>query len=86
MRRFRLQFDMMEGERMVQDMVCVYNKHKREFHTIVRVGTDVCGYPRTVHGGLTAAIADETFGGARPQRRSRSVRSERAPWGANGGA
>lgn len=24
---------------------------------------DVCGYPSTVHGGLTAAIVDETFGG-----------------------
>ena len=23
---------------------------------------DVCGYPRIVHGGLTAAILDETFG------------------------
>lgn len=24
---------------------------------------DVCGYPQTVHGGLTAAIVDETLGG-----------------------
>jgi acyl-coenzyme A thioesterase PaaI-like protein len=24
---------------------------------------DVCGFPQTVHGGLTAAIMDETFGG-----------------------
>lgn len=51
---------------MVQDMVCVYNNNTREFHTVVRVGSDVCGYPRTVHGGLTAAIADESFGGAPP--------------------
>ena len=27
------------------------------------VHRDVCGYPSTVHGGLTAAIVDETFGG-----------------------
>lgn len=27
------------------------------------VRRDVCGYPSTVHGGLTAAIVDETFGG-----------------------
>ena len=60
----RMQFDMMEGEAMVREMVCVYNRNTKEFHTIVRVGRDVCGYPRTVHGGLTAAIADETFGGA----------------------
>lgn len=38
-----LQFDMMESEQMVQDMICVYNKNTREFHTIVRVGRDVCG-------------------------------------------
>jgi hypothetical protein len=55
---------MMEGEQMVREMVCVYNKKSTEFHTVVRVGRDVCGYPRTVHGGLTAAISDETFGGA----------------------
>lgn len=24
--------------------------------------SDVCGYPRIVHGGLTAAIIDESFG------------------------
>jgi hypothetical protein len=59
----RLQFDMMESEQMVQSMVCVYNQRTQQFHTIVKVGRDVCGYPRTVHGGLTAAIADETFGG-----------------------
>lgn len=23
----------------------------------------MCGFPATVHGGLTAAIVDETFGG-----------------------
>ena len=38
-----MQFDMMESEQMVQDMICVYNKNTREFHTIVRVGRDVCG-------------------------------------------
>ena len=34
-----MQFDMMEGEQMVQDMVCVYNKREEQFHMIVRVGT-----------------------------------------------
>ena len=71
----RTQFDMMEGEAMVREMVCVYNKNTKEFHTIVRVGRDVCGYPRTVHGGLTAAIADETFGGALTCSPCKSLRS-----------
>jgi hypothetical protein len=38
-----VQFDMMECEQMVQDMICVYNKKSRQFHTVVRVGRDVCG-------------------------------------------
>lgn len=38
-----MQFDMMESEQMVQDMICVYNSNTKEFHTVVRVGRDVCG-------------------------------------------
>lgn len=30
---------------------------------MVVLGKEVCGYPSTVHGGLTAAIVDETLGG-----------------------
>lgn len=56
-------FDTLESEQMVKEMLCIYDKTSKEFHTIVKVGRDVCGYPRTVHGGLTAAIVDETFGG-----------------------
>lgn len=33
------------------------------FHSVVVLGKEVCGYPQTVHGGLTAAIIDETLGG-----------------------
>ena len=67
-----VQFDMMSGEQMVQDTVCVYNPQQQQFHMAVRVGRDVCGYPRTVHGGLTAAISDESFGGARSWADARS--------------
>lgn len=31
-------------------------------HEALQGCRDVCGYPRIVHGGLTAAILDETFG------------------------
>lgn len=66
---------------MVQDMVCVYNRQSHQFHTIVRVGRDVCGYPKTVHGGLTAAIADESFGGVFRARCSICVHSSAvSPW------
>ncbi len=30
---------------------------------MVSLGREVCGFPRIVHGGLTAAIIDESFGG-----------------------
>jgi acyl-coenzyme A thioesterase PaaI-like protein len=30
---------------------------------LVLANREVCGYPSTVHGGLTAAIVDETLGG-----------------------
>ncbi len=44
-------------------MRCYFDKKRRQFHAVVSLGKDVCGFPMTVHGGLTAAIFDETFGG-----------------------
>ena len=35
----------------------------RRFYSVVSLGREVCGFPRVVHGGLTAAIIDESFGG-----------------------
>lgn len=47
---------------MLKDMVCYYDKGHREFHTVLQLGRDVCGFPTIVHGGLTAAVMDETLG------------------------
>lgn len=47
---------------LVKDLVCFYNKEDRKFSYVIQLGSDVCGYPRIVHGGLTAAIVDEAFG------------------------
>lgn len=33
------------------------------FYSVISLGREVCGFPRIVHGGLTAAIIDESFGG-----------------------
>jgi hypothetical protein len=41
---------------MVQDMVCIYNENTQEFHSVLKLGSDVCGYPKTVHGGIRRAI------------------------------
>jgi len=47
----------------IRSLRCFYDSEAKEFHSVVSLGRDVCGYPQTVHGGLTAAISDETFGG-----------------------
>ena len=48
---------------LLQDMLCMFNKERREFSSIITLGKNVCGHPTIVHGGLTAAIVDETLGG-----------------------
>lgn len=47
----------------ILELRCFYDQEERKFHSVVVLGKDVCGFPQTVHGGLTAAIVDETFGG-----------------------
>ncbi|KAI8475037.1 MAG: HotDog domain-containing protein [Monoraphidium minutum] len=47
---------------LIKDMVVAYNASSRQLHNALRFGIDVCGHPNIVHGGLTSAILDETFG------------------------
>ncbi|KAF6250303.1 HotDog domain-containing protein [Scenedesmus sp. NREL 46B-D3] len=56
-------FETMRRSDQVKEFRCFYNTQTRKFYSVVMLGKDVCGYPSTVHGGLTAAIVDETFGG-----------------------
>lgn len=56
-------FETMRRSEQVKEFRCFYNTQTRKFYSVVMLGKDVCGYPSTVHGGLTAAIVDETFGG-----------------------
>lgn len=44
-------------------MLCTFNAKKQEFSSLITLGKNVCGHPTIVHGGLTAAIVDETLGG-----------------------
>eukprot|EP00891_Asterochloris_glomerata_P007240 jgi/Astpho2/7240/Aster-01548 len=55
-------FSAMLRQGALRDMLCFYDSQKRKFHTVLQLGREVCGFPRIVHGGLTAAIMDETFG------------------------
>jgi len=53
----------MRRSEQVKEFRCFYDPANRTFHSVVVLGKEVCGYPATVHGGLTAAIIDETLGG-----------------------
>lgn len=46
----------------IKDMTLLYNEGTKEVHNAMRLGMPVCGHPKIVHGGLTSAILDETFG------------------------
>lgn len=48
---------------LINDIEGYFVKDRREFKAIVALGREVAGFPRIVHGGLTAAIFDEVFGG-----------------------
>lgn len=47
----------------VRNLVMLYHSESQQFFSVLTLGKDVCGYPSIVHGGLTAATFDETFGG-----------------------
>lgn len=48
---------------IINDIEGFYSKSSKEFSAVVALGNDVSGYAGIVHGGLTAAIFDEVFGG-----------------------
>ena len=48
---------------IINDLEGYYIPEKTKFNAIVSLGREVAGFPRVVHGGLTAAIFDEAFGG-----------------------
>jgi hypothetical protein len=37
---------------LVNDMLCLYSSEPQHFHTIVTLGSNVCGHPNIVHGGI----------------------------------
>ena len=47
----------------MRDMMCVFDTERRQFSSILKLGENVAGHPKIVHGGLTASLIDETLGG-----------------------
>jgi hypothetical protein len=56
-------FEAMVQSRQIKEFRCFYNNERKVFYSVVKLGREVCGYPATVHGGLTAALIDESLGG-----------------------
>ena len=47
----------------VGDVHLFFDSRQQKFHSLVVLGSDICGHPSIVHGGLTAAVIDEALGG-----------------------
>lgn len=47
----------------IHEIFMLYNPEVKRFFSVFAMGKNICGYPGIVHGGLTAAAFDETFGG-----------------------
>lgn len=58
-----LQFSAFVARGIINDMEGFYVPDAKKFNAVVALGREVAGFPRIVHGGLTAAIFDEAFGG-----------------------
>uniref|UniRef100_A0A7R9YRT3 Thioesterase domain-containing protein n=1 Tax=Chlamydomonas euryale TaxID=1486919 RepID=A0A7R9YRT3_9CHLO len=56
-------FGVMEKSGQILEHKCFYDRAAKQFYSVISLGKDVCGFPQTLHGGLTASIFDETFGG-----------------------
>ncbi|EFJ49429.1 hypothetical protein VOLCADRAFT_117226 [Volvox carteri f. nagariensis] len=56
-------FETMVASGQIKELRCFYDTRRRIFYSVVELGREVCGFPQTVHGGLTAALVDETAGG-----------------------
>ncbi|GLI68036.1 hypothetical protein VaNZ11_012359 [Volvox africanus] len=56
-------FETMVASGQIKELRCFYDTRRRIFYSVAELGKEVCGFPQTVHGGLTAALVDETAGG-----------------------
>lgn len=57
--RLCLQFTAFLKVGLVLDMICLFNSETQSFHTILTLGTNVCGHPKIVHGGTDPSFPME---------------------------
>ena len=58
-----MQFTALIRSGLVRDMLCAFSEERNTFWAFAELGENVCGHPRTTHGGMTAALIDDTLGG-----------------------
>ncbi|CAK0786237.1 hypothetical protein CVIRNUC_009450 [Coccomyxa viridis] len=55
-------FAALAKEGLITDLRCFFDPERCCLHAVVQLSSAVCGYPRVLHGGFTAAFLDEAFG------------------------
>lgn len=45
-----LQFSALVRNEMVQSLSCYYEPKRRQFYSVIELGSEICGYKRIVHG------------------------------------
>ena len=58
------QFTGLLGAGLLTDLICAFDRASSTFYTLAAIGSSVCGHRGITHGGLSAALLDETLGGA----------------------
>ena len=56
------QFTSLLQRGIIADIGCFYAPAHRRLTMVVQLGSGVDGWPRILHGGVTAAVVDEAFG------------------------
>ncbi len=47
---------------LIKDIVCLFHPDTKSVLNAYHLGTDTCGHPGIIHGGLTSSVIDESFG------------------------
>jgi len=76
-----MQFTALIRSGLIKDMLCAFSEERNTFWAFAELGENVCGHPRTTHGGMTAALIDDTLGGLSFMLKQNRNKKKKAPGG-----
>ena len=76
-----MQFTALIRSGLIKDMLCAFSEERNTFWAVAELGENVCGHPRTTHGGMTAALIDDTLGGLSFMLKQNRNKKKKAPGG-----